>query len=134
MKMLSTGSPICSIENCGNHVKARKLCDKHLQRLYRTGSAIKKEHKRCAVDGCSELTHFRNQYCKFHRNRFRQTGDPLTPMKIKIGCKMDGCDGYHTARGMCRDHWRVWYKRALLCRKIGNILSSYCNSVVNEIE
>jgi hypothetical protein len=28
----------CAVDGCENKIKAKNLCDKHLQRLYRTGS------------------------------------------------------------------------------------------------
>jgi hypothetical protein len=77
----------CSVEGCEGSVKAKKLCDMHLQRFYRSGSvglatprkyslSIKGQPRvtefvitKCRAAGC-EVNSIGMGFCEFHYREF----------------------------------------------------------------
>lgn len=120
----------CSIEGCERLQVAKGACRLHYQQAHRQARATKgcmdcgrlilPEYTRC--QSC-QRTSDRSRFCRdcgtriSHRakrgsqrcwpcfNKERQA----TAVK---GCSIEGCERPHTAKGMCRTHYRtVWRKR-----------------------
>ena len=67
--------------------------------------------------------------------RWWQTGDPLTPYRVKRTCTADGCDRPHHARGLCQTHYRpktqaVARKRAELIEDLLDLLDTDTPSTI----
>lgn len=72
---------ICSIDGCERRVKYKGLCNSHVKRLERYGTAeIRKVERICSIDGCDKK-HFASDYCVAHYNRLRKYGSPYLVRK-----------------------------------------------------
>lgn len=68
---------------------------------------------RCVIPDCKDpLTQTAHGWCEFHYDRWRKTGDPLTPvtrnMTRGLACQADGCDEERRKRDWCTDHYNAW--------------------------
>lgn len=106
----------CEVEDCRNPIKARRLCDKHLQRLYRNGDIGKDrpELYGCIVPACSK-PHKTGGYCTKHYAYYRRHGTPFKAKTVKL-CALDKCNEPHFGRGLCEGHLKDFKK---LLKKIG---------------
>lgn len=102
----------CKVDGCEDVIKARGMCEKHLQRVYRYGDPFhrifREEKEKCGVKSCSKWAHYQEGYCHFHRYRYKKFGDPLI-VKMKRLCSVEGCFGKNEGLHLCRKH----YLRAL---------------------
>ena len=69
---------ICNVDGCEREVKAKFLCDMHLQRLYRTGNAGK-------------------------ANPSKNESRSKSIFKTKV-CNAAGCEKIGVRMGMCEQH------------------------------
>lgn len=71
---------ICSVEDCGNRVVGRGLCDNHYRKARRAEKKAlgisRASPKGCSIQGC-EKPHFALGLCLAHYTRKRRHGDPL---------------------------------------------------------
>jgi len=81
----STPAPrhkLCTVDQCGDVVYAKGLCQKHYRRWRKHGDAHYERPKKvsqpkcppptvCSVEGCGQ------GYCQTHYNRWKAHGDPL---------------------------------------------------------
>ena len=101
----------CSVEECTDPVKARRLCGKHYARMQRTGSLALSERKPmtaepCSVTGCRKAAQNRG-LCGMHAHRLKRHGTTdEPPRRERPECSLDGCQRPHTALGYCMAHYR----------------------------
>lgn len=86
----STPAPrhkLCTVDQCGDVVYAKGLCQKHYRRWRKHGDALYERPKKesqpkcppptvCSVEGCG-ATHYGQGHCQTHYNRWKAHGDPL---------------------------------------------------------
>lgn len=90
-------------------------CQKPIERTGRAGKIQKycsdDCKPRCAVADCDEPQSSRD-WCTKHYDRWRQTGDPLTPVTRTsnkgLTCSVDGCDEPRRKREWCANHYAAW--------------------------
>jgi hypothetical protein len=98
----------CSIKGCGQPVKSRGWCGRHLQRWYRWGTTddpVRSETKVCRE--CQKAlprSNFRTaipvcEYCY-----------PAYMLRTHGPCKVDGCKHIIKARGWCDKHYGRWLR------------------------
>lgn len=67
---------------------------------------------RCCVEACEKPRHG-SLYCSSHHTRWRQTGDPLTPLKRhrNVGtCTVQGCEQPMRKMTWCASHYANWHR------------------------
>ena len=81
----------CVIDDCGQKVKARQMCAKHVRRFYKTGDpkgflpgVPSRQEVGCNFDGCKE-PHNAKGYCITHYRRWKTYGDPSVSYIVKKG-------------------------------------------------
>jgi hypothetical protein len=72
---------LCSIENCGKHIKAAGLCQTHYNRKNKYGHPLRPSSRPqydpiCSIDGCDGEQSARG-FCANHYHRLRVHGHPL---------------------------------------------------------
>lgn len=108
---------LCSMPGCAEEHKGHGLCQTHLVRLKRNGSAGSPAIRRsdsgqgCSVPGCPE-EHGCKGLCDFHYERLRRTGEVGGAAKIRNRlrprCTFPGCTRSNEARSLCRKHYAQW--------------------------
>lgn len=66
----------------------------------------------CAIDDCDKPARGRG-WCGAHYARWNQTGDPLTPFRVrrhKAPCAVDGCEEPARTRDWCMSHYQRWHR------------------------
>lgn len=80
----------CEVEGCDRPTRCKGLCNKHYERLRRTGSigvagdARRKPAVQCSVDGCPKEAKART-LCAGHYANWRTTGDPIPRKRPTYG-------------------------------------------------
>lgn len=100
----------CEIEGCDGDAYGQGLCNKHWQRVRRTGTTGVKPRIRnasaCSIEGCSGVI-LAHGLCRKHYSRMRKTGttDPGPNARVHTVCTVNGCSGKHYGDGFCRKHY-----------------------------
>ena len=120
---------ICNIENCGNKVKARSMCAKHVTRFYKTGSPYgflpgvpSRAEVGCNFEGCKE-PHNAKGYCITHYRRWKTYGDPATSYRVKKGWHLSS-SGYIYMSDPDKKKVRVNQHRYIMEQHLGRKLTS----------
>jgi hypothetical protein len=112
----------CSVEGCVSSAYARGYCNRHYQRVLKSGAPgpvgllRQPNHMTCIVDGCERPNKARG-YCAMHLHRVKAHGDPGPSGPVGRGgprgpkpsrpCSVPECD--RTVRlgglGMCKLHY-----------------------------
>lgn len=76
---------ICSVDGCGEPLKANGLCSRHLWQMYTHGKIlsvekIRDKNRKCSVPGCNRK-HRSNGYCAGHLGQIRRHGK-ITSVEI----------------------------------------------------
>lgn len=93
-----TEKSICSVEGCGEPLKARGLCSRHTYQLYKHGKVISAEkmhvpNRICSVSGCGRKRRS-SGYCTGHLGQFKKHGKIISEtLAPRIGI-LNGHDGY----------------------------------------
>lgn len=65
-------------------------------------------YPQCTIEGCMKPQHGQG-LCTMHYQRLRHHGDPLAPVRLKVGagteCLVDECKRLHYRRGYCKPHY-----------------------------
>lgn len=119
---------ICSVDGCGNKLKARGYCATHWSRWKRNGSpdigAREFLSGQCSVDWCQRAarSRFREtgvQYCAMHylqmSNRGEINTERLEPVDRRT-CSVDGCSKEARSRtaALCDMHYQRRYRRGVI--------------------
>lgn len=105
---------ICSVSECQEPIKARRLCETHYARQRRTGSTkltvkrLNQEVENCIVIGCGKKNHSAG-FCSKHKSYNQKFGSPYIPRTIRL-CGVGYCEEIHLAKGMCKRHYYEWGK------------------------
>lgn len=73
----------------------------------------------CSVPDCGRAYRCKG-YCNTHYRRRLRHGDPsivLPSGTVRGGCDADGCPNPHHAKGLCKGHHGLWYRRATLAAR-----------------
>src|SRR5690606_18901785 len=57
----------------------------------------------CAAPSCGKPS--RGTYCSAHYKRLKKYGSFELPSRIPQGCKVEGCEQKHDAKGYCKTHY-----------------------------
>lgn len=78
---LPKGGSICTVDGCGEPIKARGLCSRHSAQFYAHGKVISgpkikvpNGNRKCTVEGC-ERKYRANGYCQGHLMQFQKHGE-----------------------------------------------------------
>ena len=111
---------ICSHPGCRQPAHAKGLCQKHYDKLRRTGGrrSAAESDKTCRAAGCSRPYHAKG-YCQKHYDLYRKRsgappadgpapdGTPVDPH----ACRVPGCSRPHHAKGYCKSHYSQLRRR-----------------------
>jgi hypothetical protein len=101
----------CHVEDCCALVHTAGLCSRHYYLAkYKgvgemRGGSTTGVAPRCRFDGCVNAVRAKGLCCT-HREQEKR-GDPLTPLNVRLPCRMVGCADTYTARspyGLCKAH------------------------------
>ena len=100
---------VCSVDGCGNKVRAGGLCTTHYRPKFAV-TALKPIAGACGVAGCGRALKQKGM-CAFHYGRAYHYGDvggalPRVTSKTDVPCAVEGCDKLSRAHGYCPTHYQ----------------------------
>jgi hypothetical protein len=111
--MAKQASGVCSIEGCGQPIKARGWCGAHYKAWTRYGDPLANKRPQyaetCSVEGCGKPQKAKG-YCHGHYKKALWYGDPLHQRPERPTCSVEGCTKAAKARGYCGTHYQRFQK------------------------
>lgn len=139
---MSSVARVCSVDDCGRKVYARRVCNPHYQRLM-AGASLEPPLRRfdpergCSAPGCTR-PHGQNGLCQAH-NKQSKAGREFTPIRTRgqfAVCLVSGCNGKCVSLGMCSKHdkaCRNYNLSIIQYQAIRDMGCRICNFVVDRI-